>query len=85
MLEISGQRELVHCSKDHRTLNNIKHPHGPRGPKTAVGHTRRSIPRIKSLRTGHGSARDIVDPEISIDESSKGARGGNSRGALWSC
>lgn len=35
MLEISGQRErhgrkagreLVHCFKNHRTLNNIKHP-----------------------------------------------------------
>lgn len=60
MLEISRQRErfgrkaereLASSTKDHRTLTNIKNPRRPGGPKTAVGHTRRSYPRMYSNRT----------------------------------
>lgn len=72
MLEVSLQpegevwekgRELAARAKALTTLNTSRSGQ----TKDSCGTPRRNNPRIKSLRTGHGTDRDILAPKISVD------------------
>lgn len=61
-----AERELAPCTKDHRTLTNIKNPVVQADQRQPWDTRREAI--LECLRTGHGTDRDIVDPKISEDE-----------------